>query len=145
MHQFLQKQNTNGEEKRRSNDERRKTEPRRGEGDRFYTTSLPTKNRIIFFWAVALNSVRYLIDFRTKFLKIPPDFLKFIVKSVDNYVSDHVRIGFAAFVSDSIETRVDRPGILTIARAWNVHCPSVMSLRKSSMIVAVAVMFCNSR
>jgi len=48
-------------------------------GGGVYTTifpmELPTENRIIFFWAVALNSVsnfhRYLIDFRTKNFKNP--------------------------------------------------------------------------
>jgi hypothetical protein len=59
-------------------------------GGEFYTTIFPTElpmeNRIIFFWAVALNSVsnfrRYLIDFHTKILKIPPDFSTSVSKFV---------------------------------------------------------------
>jgi len=69
---------------------------------------------------VALNSVgnvcRYLIDFRTKILKIPPDFSKPVGKSVGNCVSDHACIGFSASVGDSVVKHADRPGSLTAAR-----------------------------
>jgi len=56
-------------------EEPRKNEPQRG--GRFFTvilpTELPMKSRIIFFWAVALNSVsnsrRYFLNFALKFWK----------------------------------------------------------------------------
>jgi len=73
---------------------------------RFYTaglpTELPTKNRIIFFWVIALNSVnnvhQYSFEICTKILKIPLDFSIF----VGNCASEHTRIGFAASVGKFI-------------------------------------------
>jgi hypothetical protein len=103
--------------KRRREDEMRRREKmnHRGGGGGFYTiifsTELPTDNRIIFFWVVALNSVGdirwYLIDFRTKILKIPPDFRRPSVIAVGNCVSEHARIGFAAPVGNSVSNCAD--------------------------------------
>jgi len=85
-----------------------------------FSTELPTENRIIFFWAVALNSIgnfsRYLIDFRTKISKIPPDFLTSVSKPVGNSLSKHGRIGFDASIEKSVGNYADRPGSLTVVR-----------------------------
>jgi hypothetical protein len=55
--------------------ERSREKMNRGGGGQFYTvilpTKLPTEHRIIFFWAVALNSIGnfhwYFLNFAVKF------------------------------------------------------------------------------
>jgi hypothetical protein len=98
---------------RRREDEMRNREKMNhgGEGDGFYTiifpTELPTKIGIIFFLGSGIKFCWYLIDFRTKILKIPPDFSKPVGKSVGNCVSDHACIGFSASVGDSVVKHAD--------------------------------------
>jgi hypothetical protein len=45
---------------------------------------------------------RYFFEFRTKILKIPPDFLKSVSKSIGKKMSENGRIGFATSIGDSI-------------------------------------------
>ena len=77
-----------------------------------FSAGISDGNRIIFFWAVALNSVsnfcRYLIDFRTKILKIPLDFLMSVGKSVGNCMLEHAHISFAASFEKVVGNCADR-------------------------------------
>jgi hypothetical protein len=119
----LQKQNTNGEEKRREDEMRNKEKMNHVGGVGFYSTilptDLPTDIRIIFLWRWHYISVskfhRYIFEFRTKILKIPPKFSKF----VGIEVSKHARIEIAA----SVGKWTNRPRTLTVARIGicNVH------------------------
>jgi hypothetical protein len=92
-----------------------------GGGCRLYTAGLPmafsTENGIIFFWAVALNSIgnvrQYSFEIRTKILKIPSDFSIFVEKSIGNCASEHAHIRFAMFVGKSIGNYA---GSLTVMR-----------------------------
>ena len=86
-----------------------------GGGARSYTAMLPTEHRIIFSWAVALNSVGnvrwYFLNFPLKF-ENPSRFSKSVGTSVDKQVSEHARIEFAA----SVGKCADQPRCLTVAR-----------------------------
>ena len=90
---------------RRREDEMRsgaKINHRGGVYSSIFPTELSTKNIIIIFWAVALNSVgnirRYLIETRAKISKIPPYFSISVGKSIGNCVPEHTSIGFATSV-----------------------------------------------
>ena len=66
----------------------------------FYGITDRTQNNI--FLGGGIKFRRYFFEFRTKILKIPPDFLKSVSKSIGKKMLQHGRIGFATSIGDSI-------------------------------------------